>query len=216
MKKWIDLSKHLQMDMFPWLSIPYGIAKSERMLATFTYDAHQQIGYDASRFKTREEWRWYNTIAKGIPVNGFIVPLNEAQDISGWENRTDEPIWTANKSMAHFSLLQDWINRQNCFKHTGRQLFFIQFNGHATVPHVDIKLNTEESGWRKDPIEFIWLSVFKNGKRMVIDGERVDSQCIWFDNTIPHWTEPSDTVKWSFRVEGKFTDEFKNRIGWEA
>lgn len=211
MKKWIDLSKHVDLGTFPWLSIPYGIARSERILATFTDDAHQQIGYNGKRFKTREEWRWYNTIAKGIPVNGFIVPLNEAQDIPNWEFHTDEPVWTACKSMDNFALLQDWIHRQDIFKSTGRQLFFIQFNGHATPPHVDIK---QDNDHRKDPVEFLWLSVFKNGKRMIIDGERVDSQCIWFNNSVPHWTEVSDQVKWSYRVEGKFTDNFKQRIGW--
>jgi hypothetical protein len=215
-KKWIDLTPFVDLSTFPWLSIPYGIAKSERRLATFTDDAHQQIGYDAKRFKDREEWRWYNTIAKGIPVNGFVVPLNEAQDIDGWENKTDDPIWVANKNMDNFSLLQDWIGRQQCFTHTGRQLFFIQFNGQATTKHVDLRLNEESSDWRKDPVEFIWLSVFKNGKRMIIDGELVDSQCIWFNNSIPHWTEMADQVKWSFRVEGKFTEAFKHKIGWYA
>lgn len=212
MKKWIDLSKHIDLVTFPWLSIPYGIARSERILATFTGDAHQQIGYNPNKFRTREEWRWYNTIARGIPVNGFIVPLNEAQDIPNWEFYTDEPIWTSCKNMENFALLQDWINRQQCFKATGRQLFFIQLNGHATTPHVDIEANNE---FREDPVEFIWLSVLKNGKRMIIDGERVDSQCIWFNNSLPHWTETSDQVKWSYRVEGKFTDEFKQRIGWQ-
>jgi hypothetical protein len=212
-KKWIDLRQHLDLVTFPWLSIGYGIARSERRLATFTDDEHQQIGYDAGRFKDREEWRWYNTITKGIPVNGFIVPLNEAQDITGWENRTDEPVWVANKSMKHFEALQDWVQRMRCFQTTGRQVFFIQFNGHQTTPHVDIKLNTEESGWRKEPIEFIWLSTKVDGKRMVIDGTKVDSQCIWFDNTIPHWTEKADRTRWSYRIEGKFTDEFKRKIG---
>jgi hypothetical protein len=210
MKDIYDLSAIEPLKTFPWESVYRGLALADKSVTTFYGDVHstKMRGTDKD-WPNKNNWRWYNALKHGVQVEGFNVNLTGFVGEHWWA-RNHEPIWAPTANMKYFDELQAWIKTSGIFKHTGRQLFFIQLAGQGSPDHVDFDPNGVP-GHLRAPSEFIWLTPPENPKRFHIAGVQSPIAC-WFNHFKPHGTDPTDRPQWSLRIDGVFTDEFRNTL----
>lgn len=207
--KWADLGQHIDLSTFPWDDCLQGMARATKGVSTFYGDNHHGK-YDPS-FGTRTNWRWYNALKTNAPIESFAISLNLFFGDYWWA-RFGEPVWQDTAEMQRFPTLQRWIRNLGIFEHTGRQGFFLNLHGQSEVKeHRDYDPSLVPEEYRAPP-DFIWLTPpSPQRKHVYLSGELLPSNCVWFDTREPHRIS-SEGVAWSFRVDGKFKPEFKEKL----
>ena len=123
-------------------------------------------------------------------------------------------LWQRTEEASEFQLLMDFIATLP-FKATGRMLIMYDDAGTAGPAHRD----HIETGLCH---EFIWFRTNFRKPFYMLDpatGERqyVESYSAWFDTVNQfHGTDAHQGLGFSIRVDGIFTDEFRQRIPWRA
>lgn len=126
-------------------------------------------------------------------------------------NKLDNPeLWSQTEEAANFARLMDFIETLP-FKTVGRMLIIYDDAPRAVPAHRD-HLETEICH------EFIWFRTnLKKPLYMLNPGTNekkyVESYSAWFDSVNQfHGVDPLEDFSYSIRVDGKFTDEFKEKI----
>lgn len=207
MNDFYDLSTLLPIDKIPWEEIYTGIAKSTKQGVPFYgYNDHIISGFN------REETEWYHSIKFGDNLKGLAVILRLPRNSkSAWYTLGEHNNWYETANYKHFHELIKWVNDSNIFTETGRIIFFIQLIGTQTPRHIDMDLSKAPIEYQKRT-EFIWLTDPNNPKQLLVNGNPAGN-FTWFNNYAPHETLPSSTTKFSLRIDGKFTEEFKKKLG---
>lgn len=203
-----DLTNVLPMDTFPWDDVMQAISKSVKKASIFYGVTQQQTNL------TPEESTWYTALRDGTVLKGLDILLTRPKDLTQWNQAWyklgQADFWTPyNDNMRHYDKLQQWIKDADIFSETGRQIVFIQLQNTATPPHVDQDPSRAPEGYR-DPTEFIWITP-KNGKQLMVNNKPAPQAC-WFNSYINHCTLPAEGIRWSLRIDGKFTEEFKHKL----
>jgi hypothetical protein len=119
-------------------------------------------------------------------------------------------LWHPTIHAAEFSLLMDFINTLP-FAATGRMLIMYD-NVARQVPahrdHIETELCHEFLWFRTNTRKPFFMLNQKTGEKKYVEGYSA-----WFDSVNQfHGSDPYDGLSFSIRVDGKFTDEFRNRI----
>ena len=114
------------------------------------------------------------------------------------------------RASQHFKPLMHWINKLEAFDHIGRIVFFFNAPKEPHTIHRDTYLGS--------PDEFILLNLHPNRKNIFIlddDGNRISvpSRAFIFDPRNYHGTVGGDFYSWSLRIDGKFKDEWLDKVG---
>jgi hypothetical protein len=125
----------------------------------------------------------------------------------------DEPFeWTNN--VKHFPTLKPWLDNLigTVFKEYGRIIFFLHEHDCKLPLHRDGLIQYDHKN------EFLWLNPTGIKKFYVYDEatqERhdVNSPAIFFNDLDMHGGDTNECMTWSLRIDGMFTDEFRQRIG---
>ena len=202
-----DLTAILPMDRFPWDDVIQGISKSKKKASIF-------YGVSRNKFNlTPEESTWYWALSLNEAVHGLdillTVPRNPSLWSEAWYKLGQGDFWQYNENMQYFAGLQAWLKSANVFKETGRQIVFIQLQHSATPPHVDQDLQRAPAEYQQ-PAEFIWITP-SNGKQLMVNGNPAPHVC-WFNSYVYHGTQPAAGIRWSLRIDGRFTEEFKDKL----
>ena len=206
MHDFYDLSNLIPIDRISWEELYKGIAKSTKQGVPFYgHNDHVIPGFN------REETEWYHSIKFGDSLKGLAVILRSPKNPkTAWYTLGESNNWNETANYKHFPELIKWINDSNIFTETGRIIFFIQLVGTQTPRHIDEDLSNAPLEYQKRT-EFIWLTDPNNPKQLLVNGSPTKN-FTWFNNYVPHETLSSNTTKFSLRIDGKFTEEFKKKL----
>lgn len=205
MKDIYDLTNIVDAQTFPWDEIPMGIAKSTKKASIFYGHNHNILGL------TPEQQVWHKNITAGSSLKGLDILLTSAKSWhDAWYKLGYEEHWTPTANILNFPLLQTWITQSNIFKQTGRQIVFIQLQNANTPKHVDQDLKKAPEEFRKES-EFIWITSNTTGKKLFVNNVQTPN-IAWFNSYAEHYTMPEQGLRWSIRIDGLFTDEFKEKL----
>jgi hypothetical protein len=125
------------------------------------------------------------------------------------KSTADGTDWTDNKEI--FSDLIAWIYGQLPFTEVGRILFFIHEH------HCEIPIHRDGTNYHPHTNEFLWINPRGTKKFFVYNeetGEKnyVNTPVAFFNDLDLHGGDPINTMSWSLRVDGTFTDEFRKQL----
>ncbi len=193
------------MDSFPWEEVKLGIARSFKNASIF-------YGHDSLNSKnlTQEQYAWYRAISNKEKLKGLDILLTAATTWNdAWYKLGVSSHWSPTNNFRHFPSLQKWIQDSNIFKETGRQIIFIQMQESNTPEHVDQNFDAIPAEYKRVP-EFLWITE-QGGKKLFVNNVETGN-VVWFNSFKPHYTAPASGLRWSLRIDGYFTDEFKNKL----
>lgn len=213
MKDYYNLDAHIPLKNFPWQEVYIGIAKSKKNASIF-------YGHDATESSTipvdymndyaslsPEQRVWYRSAHTGMPLKGLDILLTHPVSWQGSWYRIDDPeYWKPTPDHANFKNLINWINNSGIFSGTGRIIFFIQLQHQHTPPHKDENPENIPEGYSQHR-EFIWLTPPHNPKKLLVNGKSVGNVA-WFNSYETHETIAEDNIRWSLRIDGKFSSAF--------
>lgn len=218
MNDFYNLEKYISLDQFPWMETYTGIARSTKNASIFygiDNIESDELGLNAHKeFLTlnKEQQAWYKSVAYGRRLKGVDILLTEPKSWPGsWYKLDEVGFWRHNSNAAYFPNLFRWINTTEVFDGTGRIIFFIQFQGSKTPAHIDENIANIPENYSKIR-EFIWLTPPDNPKRLLINGIRAGN-ITWFNSYVKHETLEESNIRWSLRIDGKFSRKFKKMIG---
>jgi hypothetical protein len=139
---------------------------------------------------------WLSRTKPGVPYNYLDLD--------------DPSLWEVTEAATEFTLLMDFIATLP-FKATGRMLIIYDDGGRAVPAHRDHD--------RTDICnEFVWFRTNLRKPFYMLNNDTnekvyVESYSAWFDSVNQyHGSDPADGLTFSIRVDGLFTDEFRQRI----
>jgi hypothetical protein len=141
----------------------------------------------------------------------------------GWESRFEEKPWT--EDAQHFPNLVKWLKSladpqgQDVFEYLGRVIFMLSEHDVKMPRHRDIILPEEDYSNHRH--EYIHIRPNADKGFFIADGpytkdedlQWVDCHACFFNDQDWHGGRHSDKQSFSLRIDGKFTDEFRNKIG---
>lgn len=137
------------------------------------------------------------------------VPVENPQD---YEMRQEGPATKDLHGIEHFHSLLDWIDDSEIFESVGLIVIFVSRKGSKTYPHRDYDIN---GGFKKT--QGIWINYFENKAFYVLDDNwdkhYITGEVNIFEQCSLHASDPANLNCFSIRIDGKFTDEFIQRIG---
>lgn len=205
MKDIYNLQSVVNTHSFPWDEIPLGIAKSAKKASIFYGHNYNIEGL------TPEQQVWHKSITTGSPLKGLDILLTSAKTWhDAWYKLGYKEHWTPTANIQNFPLLQTWINESNIFKQVGRQIVFIQLQNSSTPRHVDQDLKHAPEEYRNNS-EFIWITSPSMGKKLFVNDVQT-SYIAWFNSYKEHYTLSEPGLRWSIRIDGLFTDDFKEKL----
>lgn len=214
MSKVFDLTQLPALQTFPWDAVYEGLARARKTVTTFYGDVHstQFTHTFDKRWTDRDQWRWFNALRHGVNISGFNVsitglPAQYMQFNQHWWARSHEPIWEPTTDAVHFGALREWLAQSGIFESTGRQVFFVQLAGQNSPRHTDFDPAGVPEHLRA-PGEFVWLTPPQNPKRLMVNDQPAP-WCCWFNHFDWHETLPETNTRWSMRIDGKFTEAFR-------
>ena len=123
-------------------------------------------------------------------------------------------VWQPTEAASEFTLLMDFIDTLP-FESTGRILLIYDEGGNSVPAHRDHE--------RPDIChDFIWFRTNLRKPFYVLNqrtGERlyIDGYSAWFDTVNQyHGSDAADGLTFSFRVDGRFTPEFRRRVPYDT
>ena len=127
----------------------------------------------------------------------------------------DNPgVWQPSAAAVEFAPLTDFLATLP-FAATGRMIVIYDVDGNAVPPHRD---HVEQDVCN----EFVWMRTNFDKRFYMLNPETsekryVDSYSAWFDTVGQyHGAEPSQALTFSIRVDGVFSDAFRDRIPFPA
>jgi hypothetical protein len=202
-----NLSAMVPMETFPWEEVLVGLSKANRKASVFYGHSDNKIQPGL----TKEQTQWYTAFKSGNSILGLDILLTTAKTWNdAWYRLSDKDHWTATPEIQHFPKLVEWIKESKVFQNTGRIIFFIQLPFCNSPKHVDEDFDRIPEPYKQHP-EFLWITQSTNGKELLVNGVKTD-YVTWFNSYTTHETLPAPGLRWSLRIDGKFTDEFKKRI----
>lgn len=106
----------------------------------------------------------------------------------------------------------EWLDRQAIFSDYGRTTLFINYPGAHNVVHTDYV-----DASRPAPDEFIWIDFAPGRKKFYLLDNKTNQKiyspghCNWFNTNNRHGSDPAPQACYSLRVDGLFSDTFKQR-----
>lgn len=119
---------------------------------------------------------------------------------------------TAQLEDKQFAFFYEWLDKQAIFNEYGRVNLFINYQGSNGPTHRDYP---DASQPNQD--EFILINFNPNNKKLfVIDNDTnekiyISGYCNWFNTSNLHGSDPAPQACYSLRVDGVFSEEFKQR-----
>ena len=160
--------------------------------------------------ETKMLTRWI-MLQHDVEVGGFIInvrPWPKGQAAYKHLSSYCQPI-PQDAELAEF---YQWLDQQTVFAQYGSVRFFVNFQHTATVTHTDVIESNKPS---KE--EFIWLGFSPHKHLYIFDPEsqtKVYATGIanYFNTANWHGSDPVKQCCYSIRVDGIFSDQFKQRM----
>lgn len=217
MKDFYNLDTLIDISNFPWQECWAGLAKSSKNPSIFYgHDAQESRRLELNDNNlyvelTKSQQVWYRSFSSGASLKGLDVYLTVPQSFQGaWWKLDDGTFWSKGENAKYFPSLFNWIQNLHIFDSTGRIIFFIQLQNANTPPHRDEDIKAIPKNYPTHR-EFIWLTSPSNPKTLLVNGVQT-SNVVWFNSYEIHETLPSDKVKCSLRIDGKFNEQFKKKV----
>lgn len=241
-KPFISLDEHLDIDGFTslhdkmchgialsyWDQGNYGPGVYDRSSVTDLFwleaDLYNKRHPDsekvnAMRFFDINQKRKYLKLRYGVYNPSHTVYLKKPNGRDYYSiAKPDSNPWTDNAT--HFPELVKWI-KELPFQDIGRALFFIHEHDCDLVMHSDLKYAKEPGQKYKadQPYEseFVWIRSTPDKSFYVFNentGEKhyVKGNSAWFNSYDLHGGDREKVMTFSLRVDGKFTDEFRQKL----
>lgn len=159
-------------------------------------------------------------------VGLYIGMLNEGIAVSETINVTvlkngklpvslkhDGKYWRPGENYKLYTFFIDWLNDQKIFDTYGRVYGFMNCPYQSEIPHVDMEEPDK-------PCDFIWLRTSLSKPFFiqphvdipVSQRNYVGGHVVWFNPGLWHCAGYTEHYAFSFRVDGIFTREFRDRI----
>lgn len=173
------------------------------------------IGKELGEMDNRDQFVLYLKLALGAydPYQFIFLKTEEG----GWETRFEEKAWTPDAE--HFPELRTWLEKLigTVFTHLGRIIIFKAEHDGKTALHRDLIYPTE-TDFFDHRHEFIHLRTRLDRPFYIWDPESdtkvlTESHAIFFNDQDWHNGGESNVQTFSIRVDGVFTEEFRNKIG---
>jgi hypothetical protein len=112
----------------------------------------------------------------------------------------------------HFLKLLDWIYKLPIFSEIGRIIFFLNEHDCSLQMHMD----SPKRYPHRD--EFVWINPTGKKRFWILDPETkektyIESSAAFFNSMDWHGGDAIPTYEYSLRIDGKFTDDFREQLG---
>jgi len=141
-------------------------------------------------------------------------PRKDVSGLLSYKNKMSPEYFTWNNNIVHFPKLKLWLDDLigTVFESYGRILFFIHEHD------CELLLHRDGVTYYPHKNEFIWFNPTNNKKFYVFDEVEnvrhdVESPAVFFNDLDMHGGDSTNSMTWSLRIDGKFTEDFKKKIG---
>lgn len=175
------------------------------------------LGREIGEYENRNQFFLFLKLALGAYDTYQFVFLKTEE--GGWESRFEEKLWTPD--VQYFPELKQWLEQlvtDNVFEHLGRIIFFKAEHDCLMPLHRDL-IYPEETDYFDHRHEFIHLRTSLDKPFYIWDPEQdtkllVDSHATFFNDQDWHAGGRINKQTYSLRVDGVFTQEFRERAGF--
>jgi len=173
------------------------------------------IGREIGEFDNRDKFILYLKLALGAydPYQFIFLKTEDG----GWESRFEAKAWT--NDIQYFPELKVWLESLvgTVFKYLGRIIIFKAEHDTQMFMHRDLIL-PDETEYFDHRHEFIHLRTNLDKPFYIWDPESdtkilTDSRATFFNDQDWHSGGKTNKQTYSIRIDGEFTDEFRERAG---
>lgn len=237
-KPFVDCQEHLDIPALKDLNLEIcsGIALSDVKAGVYGPGVLDEETYGnfltlKNKLSTTGDYGWnrmthnqQNTFAKlflhlyNPSTTVYLREPNKGLDpILAYRKKSYKEYFTWNKNVEHFPKLRKWLDDLigPVFTEYGRILFFIHEH--------DCKLLLHRDGPRYFPHhnEFLWLNPMMTKKFFIYDEDSttkhlVETPAAFFNDLDMHGGEISESMTWSLRIDGVFSEEFRSKLGLQG
>jgi len=175
----------------------------------------RKIGREIGELKNRDKFVLFLKLALGA-YDAYQFIFLKTED-GGWESRFEEKQWTPDAQ--YFPELRAWLEQlvDTVFTHLGRVLIFKAEHDCIMPMHRDL-IAPDETDYFDHRHEFLHLRTNTDKPFYIWDEAAdnkilVESHATFFNDQDWHAGGRTNTQTYSIRVDGIFTDEFRNKIG---
>ena len=175
----------------------------------------KKMGVEIGEYKNRDKFMLFLKLALGAydPYQFIFLKTEDG----GWETRFEEKAWTPD--VRHFPNVKKWIEQElqdKVFKTIGRIIIFKAEHDCLMPMHRD--LLEGESDYYPHRHEFIHLRPNLDKPFYIQDPQAgtkvtVESRACFFNDLDWHAGGRTSIQTYSMRVDGVFSDEFRERVG---
>ena len=180
-------------------------------------DDHEikQIGKKIGEYDNRDQFILFLKLSMGAydPYQFIFIKSEEG----GWESRFEEKQWTSDSK--YFPELRQWLEKlvsDKVFEHLGRVIFFKAEHDVFMPLHRDLIL-PNENDYTDHRHEFIHIRTNLDKPVYIWDGKdkkiRIESHATFFNDQDWHAGGKTPKQTFSLRIDGKFTESFRKKIG---
>ncbi len=221
--------------------IDYGLAQSEWEMGSFgpgvydkvlhrdLYHIEQSVYADRAnpelqgrlvRLSTQNKRRLYLKLKYGLYNPNSSVYLRKPIDHNYFKIEYEDGCRNTENTQ-FFPGVMSWISTLP-MQEVGRVLFFVNEHDCRVEEHSDLKHSKSNRGYIAEHPhrhEFIWIrGSIDGGKSFYVLDELtgnkfyVEGHAAWFNSFDVHGADPSPTMTYSLRVDGRFTNSFRAQI----
>jgi len=141
-------------------------------------------------------------------------PAKGSDPIVAYMRKGSEASYDWTNNIKNFPGLKVWLDSLigTVFEQYGRILFFLHEHDCGLVLHRD--------GMKSVPhkSEFLWINPMGLKKFYIYDEDKsirhdVTSKAVFFNDLDMHGGEPNSQMTWTLRIDGVFTQQFKEKLG---
>lgn len=181
-------------------------------------DNHEirRLGREIGEYQNRDKFMLFLKLALGAydPYQFVFLKTEEG----GWESRFEEKQWTSDAQ--HFPELVEWLKSlvsNRVFEHLGRIIFFKAEHDCWMPLHRDL-IYPHETDYFDHRHEFIHLRPNLDKPFYIWDQQidhkiLVESHATFFNDHDWHAGGRTNRQTYSIRIDGVFTEEFRQRVG---
>jgi hypothetical protein len=164
----------------------------------------------ATKDMTRRQKQLYLALRYNARCEGELIPLiirKKGANLKSHNGIMSDKQRSTN--YVYFEKFFDWVEKQNIFTEYGRT------NAFLSLPFQTLLFHKDSFDIKGEPPEFIWVrtSLDKDLSIMGNSGHtNVEGHVVWFNGGCYHRAEVSDNYTFSIRVDGFFTEEFRQKI----
>lgn len=138
------------------------------------------------------------------------MSLNLRYCKSGYQNKHLSTECQSTAEDNEFDFFYQWLDAQNIFAEYGRVNIFINHPGSYSEIHKDYP---DDSYNKID--QFLWINLTDRKKFFILNDKEkiyIPCHCSWFNTNNYHGTDPVTQSCYSIRVDGVFSESFKNKF----